>query len=157
MKPIATCLLAMALVCAPAPAASDERALIALIEGLCNRSVSPEQALDPQMKASERSRNLAYFADASRILSIERKGAFEFPSNDTAAALAAVSLKTTHSTTRLEGVELLFVKRNAAWYFADFSFVDSTGWYVFLLLLALAVAGLSAIALLRRRAARITQ
>jgi uncharacterized protein YchJ len=105
---------------APSP---DQAQIGALMRSLSSND-HPQSLLDPEMRSEERNRQLQTVSRPYTLRLIPNESIKV--SGDSATVEARVEFQTTHSQLE-QSARVNFVRRNGRWYFADFSFLQ-TSW-----------------------------
>jgi hypothetical protein len=103
---------------------NDVDDIMRLMNNLAEHKATAEDLVDPKLGSQERKKELEYFSDSSYQLTLIRTGDIQIHPGGHAVAPVRVHFKSL--TRELDAsVEVKFIQRNGAWYFADFDFL---GW-----------------------------
>jgi hypothetical protein len=112
---------------AHAQSSKDAEAISRLAAALADHSVSPSAALDPALRTAQRTEALSILQDPGYELSLVPTRSVEVSPNGTAEMPVRVHFKTADSESEMWAT-VHFVRRDGAWYFADYNFLVMPIW-----------------------------
>jgi hypothetical protein len=116
---------------AQSPASTDADQITALMAGLSDRSKTPAEVLDPNLDPSARTKSLQRFSAPHYELSIVPTEGVPAIEGDSASLPVRVHFDSKDGNSLDTSTTAHFVKRNGAWYFSSFDFMQ---WPLFLIL-----------------------